>query len=248
VNRVAIYALPGTGSDADGAHLRERAESWLGRRVDGRPADQGVPDGWTRAAVDEITVDARRYGFHGTLKPPFRPAPGRSLGQLEQDLARFAAGCEPVAVPQLTLTLLDGFFALVPGDPARELYELAAALVTGFDRYRAPATAAETARRNPSALTPAQRRMLATWGYPYVLDEFRFHLTLTDRIPSGRRPAVHDALTAWFADCLGRTVTVDALTLFTEPAPGAPFRLHSVHPLRLPAGAPPRVPAHEGIR
>jgi len=138
--RFAIYAAPGTGStDAAGVRLREQAESWLGRRMDGTRPDPGLPSGWTRAAVDEITVDARRYGFHGTLKAPFRLAEGRSIEQLEQDLERFAETSCPVALPRLSLRRIGGFFALVPGADAPDLHELAAALVTGFDAYRAPA-------------------------------------------------------------------------------------------------------------
>ncbi|MCW0215952.1 MAG: DUF1045 domain-containing protein [Pseudonocardia sp.] len=262
--RYAIYAVPGTGSsDAAGIRLRERAEAWLGRRLDGAPPQPGNPAGWTRAAVDEITVDARRYGFHGTLKAPFRLAASRTLAQLEQDLARFAATRDAVALPRLALRRLGGFLALVPGAAAPELDALAAALVTGFDGYRAPATAAETARRNPDALTPGQRTMLRTWGYPYVLDEFRLHLTLTDRIPPNRYAEVHDVLAAWFSGCLGETAAVDALALCTEPAPGEEFRLHSVHPLRRPVDSPadspadsaadspadlPAATAHEGTR
>ena len=91
-------------------------------------------------------------------------------------------------IPQLSLARLDGFFALVPGAEAADLYALADDVVTGFDGFRAPATEAEIARRNPAALTSRQRELLDAWGYPYVLDEFRFHLTLTDRIPaSGSR-------------------------------------------------------------
>ena len=247
--RVAIYALPGTGSTDDAAvRLRERAESWLGRRMDGGRPDPGLPSGWNRAAVDEITVDARRYGFHGTLKAPFRLAEGRSIEQLERDLQRFAGTGRPVALPGLSLRRITGFLALVPGADTPELHELAAALVTGFDAYRAPATAAETARRNPDALTPRQRRMLEAWGYPYVLDEFRFHLTLTDRIPPDRASRVHDALAAWFADCLSVTIALDAIALCLEPAPGAPFRLHSVHPLHRPADRSRAAAAHEGTR
>ncbi len=105
----------------------------------------------------------------------------------------------------------------------------------GFDDFRAPATAAEVARRDPDALTPRQRELLTTWGYPYVLDEFRFHLTLTDRIREGQRAAVERALGDWFAPLLGAAVPVDALTLFTEAGPGAPFALQR----RAPAAAGP---------
>jgi putative phosphonate metabolism protein len=231
--RFAIYAAPGTGSaDATGAALREKAEQWLGRSAAGDPVTPGIPVGWTRAAVDAMTADARRYGFHATLKPPFRLAEGRTPEELDAAVARFAAGSAAAAIPQLSLARLGGFFALVPGAEAPGLYALADEVVQGFDDFRAPATDAEIARRNPASLTPRQRELLKTWGYPYVLDEFRFHLTLTDRIPDGQRPEVERTLSDWFAALLGATVPVDALALFREDEPGAPFALHAVHRLQ----------------
>jgi len=231
--RFAIYAAPGMGSaDAAGALLRERAEQWLGRSAAGDPVTPCVPAGWTRAAVDAMTVSARRYGFHATLKAPFRLAEGRTPEELDAALARFAAGRPGAAVPRLRLARLGGFFALVPGAEAAELHALADEVVTGFDGFRAKATEAELARRHPASLTARQRELLKAWGYPYVLDGFRFHLTLTDRIPDGRRSAVERTLSGWFAASLGATVSVDALALFTEAEPGAPFMLHAVHPLR----------------
>jgi Protein of unknown function (DUF1045) len=231
--RFAIYAAPGTGSaDAAGALLRERAERWLGRSAAGDPVTPGVPAGWTRAAVDVITASARRYGFHATFKAPFRLAPGRTPGELDAALARFAAGRAGTAVPRLRLARLGGFYALVPGAEAAELLALADEVVTGFDGFRAPATTAELARRRPASLTSRQRELLKTWGYPYVLDEFRFHLTLTDRIPAEQRFAVERTLGDWFSASIGATVPVDALALFTETEPGAPFALAAVYPLR----------------
>jgi Protein of unknown function (DUF1045) len=295
--RFAIYAAPGTGSaDPAAALLRERAEQWLGRSVAADPVMPGVPAGWTRAEVDAMTVSARRYGFHGTLKAPFRLAPGRTPEELDAALAQFAAARHRVLIPRLRVGRLGGFFALVPeaevtlgaaevqvvkesgveaeakmGEAAVEakaevaagaevggaeesgvaveamvtadaeaagLYALADEVVTAFDGFRAPPTEAELARRDPASLTPRQRELLEAWGYPYVLDEFRFHLTVTDRIPAGRQAAVERALNGWFAASLGATVPVDALALFTEAEPGAPFTLRAVHPLR----PYPRVP------
>ena len=235
--RFAIYAAPGTGSaDAAAALLRERAEQWLGRSAGGDPVTPGAPAGWTREAVDAITVSARRYGFHGTLKAPFRLAPGRTPEELDAALALFAAARQRVLIPRLRVARLGGFFALVPGAEvtveAAGLYALADEVVTAFDGFRAPPTEAELARRDPAALTPRQRELLEAWGYPYVLDEFRFHLTVTDRIPAGRQAAVERTLNGWFAASLGATVPVDALALFTEAEPGAPFTLRAVHPLR----------------
>jgi Protein of unknown function (DUF1045) len=231
--RFAIYAAPGTGSpDATGARLREKAEQWLGRSVSGDPVAPGTCAGWTRESIDAITADARRYGFHGTLKPPFRLAEDRTPEELDAAVARFAAGRACAVIPRLSLVRMSGFFALVPGAAAPGLPALADEVVRGFDDFRAPATDAELARRNQAWLTPRQRELLKAWGYPYVLDEFRFHLTLTDRIPDGRQPEVERALSDWFAGSLGAAVPVDALALFTEAEPGAPFVLHAVHPLR----------------
>jgi hypothetical protein len=233
--RFAIYAVPGTGSaETVGRRLRERAEQWLGRGVPGDLVTAGVPDGWTRSAVDAMTVGARRYGFHATLKAPFRLAEDRTPEELDAAVARFAARSRGALIPQLSLACLDSFFALVPGAPAPQLLTLAGEVVRGFDDFRAPATATELARRNPASLTPRQRELLMAWGYPYVLDEFRFHLTLTDRIPPGERLAVMRALTDWFADWLGATVPVDAIALFREDEPGAAFAVHTMHQLQPP--------------
>lgn len=244
--RVAIYAVPGTTAD-DGAGsplreaaslLRVRAEAWLGRSLAGAPVAVAAPEGWTREAVDEITVDARRYGFHGTLKAPFRLADGRTLGELEAAVAQFGAGRAPVSLPELALSRIGHFFALVPGAPAAPLNALAAAVVVAFDEFRAPPNAAELARRNPGAMSVRQRELFERWGYPYVLDAFRFHLTLTDRIEAPLQDKVEAVLDEWFADCLGETIPIDALAILTETVPGAPFELHSLHPLGPPSAVP----------
>jgi hypothetical protein len=234
-HRYAIYAAPGVGStDATGMLLRERAESWLGRSVTGRATSRGVPQGWTRTDVDRITLDARRYGFHGTLKPPFRLAPGHTIDDVAAATARLAASTTRVTIPRLTISRIGRFYALTPGEDAPALHALAASVVTKLDQFRAPATPEELARRNPHTLTERQRTLLSELGYPYVLDEFRFHLTLTDRVPDDRHDQVdqvEQTLRHWFRDCLGRNVTLDALALFVETEPGAPFRIHSLHPL-----------------
>jgi hypothetical protein len=189
-----------------------------------------------------MTVSARRYGFHATLKPPFRLAEGCSPEDLDAAVARFAAENASAMIPLLSLARLSGFFALVPGAEAPGLHALADEVVRAFDSFRDPPTDAELGRRNPALLTPRQRELLDQWGYPYVLDEFRFHLTLTDRIPEGRQADVRRALNDWFAPLLGASVAVDALAVFTEHEPGAPFTLHAVHQLQ---PAPERRPTAE---
>jgi Protein of unknown function (DUF1045) len=251
--RFAIYAAPGVRPGEHGtagALLRGRAEQWLGRGVGPDLVQPAVPAGWTRPAIDAITVDARRYGFHATLKPPFRLAPGRTPEELEEAAARFAAGRAGAVIRELTLGRLGGFFALVPGAEDPGLNALADDVVRAFDDFRAPPTEAELERRNRAGLTARQRELLGAWGYPYVLDEFRCHLTLTDRIPPQRRPEVERALRDWFAPSLGADVPVDALAVFAEAEPGAPFQLHGVHDLQPPAADGRRAdPTHsEGVR
>jgi hypothetical protein len=249
--RFAIYAVPGAEpASGTGAALRQRAEQWLGRSMAGQPVAPGTPAGWTREAVDAITASARRYGFHATLKAPFRLAPGCTPDELGAAVARFAACQAGPLVPRLSLARLGGFYALVPGAGSASLHALADAVVTSFDRFRAPATAAETARRHPASLSPRQRELLTAWGYPYVLDEFRFHLTLTDRIRPDQQPAVERALSSWFAGFIGCTLPVDALALCTEAGPGAPFTLHAVYPLQPVTAVRPdsRAAESEGAR
>jgi putative phosphonate metabolism protein len=249
--RFAIYAAPGVRSaDTVGVLLRQRAEQWLGRSVSGNPVPPGAHVGWTRAAIDAVTASARRYGFHATLKPPFRLAEGRTAEELDAAVARFAAGSAGAVIPKLTLARLGGFFALVAGAEAPGLHALADEVVTRLDDFRAPLTGAELARHDQAALTPRQRELLKTWGYPYVLDEFRFHLTLTDRIPDEQRPEVERALSDWFAALLGADVPVDALAVFTEAEPGAPFELHAVHHLKPdhPQRGPGEPTDGEGVR
>ncbi|QGP87875.1 DUF1045 domain-containing protein [Gordonia sp. 135] len=245
--RAAVYAAPGFGptSSPAGAHatrLRGHAEEWLGRAVDGRDVPRRTPAGWTRDEVDAITVAARSYGFHGTLKPPFHLTPGRSLDELVRAVDHLAARTPAASVPRLRLGRLGSFFALVPGADDAPLRSVADAVVTELDAFRAPLTDHDRARRNPDALTERQRDLLDYWGYPYVLDEFRFHLTLTDRIPDARQSVVSDVLESWFGDVLGQDIPLDALTVFTQATPDAPFLLHSVHPMEVCALLPPRAP------
>ncbi|MCL2466895.1 MAG: DUF1045 domain-containing protein [Micrococcales bacterium] len=257
--RYAVYLLPGALSPDP---VRTLAESWLGRSVDGRFVDPAVPSGWTREQVDAITVDARRYGFHATLRAPFRLADDVTTGDLETRVSDLARHTASTTMPRLELVLLDGFYALVPGAPATGLDALAASVVRNTDDLRAPLTEAERARRRPERLTAAQRGLLDLWGYPYVLDEFRAHLTLTDHIAEVDRPRVGAALAEHFDGYLSggfagfgsRDVQVDALCVYSEPEPGAPFVLRSVHQLEgrttLPDRAQPARPvmAHNADR
>src|SRR5690606_7201831 len=104
IKRYADYYAPPEGAFAS------RASAWLRwDAVAGQPLDP--PDLSLPAA--EITRDPRKYGFHGTLKPPFRLAEGQDADALQRALAGLAGRLAPVTLPGLRLASLGGFLALV---------------------------------------------------------------------------------------------------------------------------------------
>jgi putative phosphonate metabolism protein len=224
--RYAIYFTPPRESP-----LTRLAASWLGRDAF---SGQAVPSPQTAALTPaEIlfhAAAARRYGFHATLKAPFHLAAGESEAALAGAVAGFAAKAEPFAIPRLAVGQLDGFFALLPEQPVAALNRLAGDVVEAFDRFRAPLSEAEIERRNPDAMSAEEFGNLHRWGYPYVFDSFRFHMTLTGRVAGGEAGRVRAALGEVFGAALSAPVRVDGIALFVEPEPGAPFAIHSYCP------------------
>jgi hypothetical protein len=211
MKRFAVYFAPRPGDFAD------RAMAWLS----GGQALPGLP----RPAA-EITTDPRRYGFHGTIRAPFRPGEGVDEAAIAQEVAALAARLAPVRCDGLVLENLHGFLALTPSGCEAALLEFGAAVVEATNPLRAPLGPAEIARRRPESLSSRQRALLDLWGYPYVMDEFRFHLTLTDRLPEAEVPPVMAALQAYFTDALPRPFVIKDLCLFGEDAAGAFHLLH----------------------
>lgn len=230
--RYAIYYTP--RQDEPLAHI---AANWLGRDPFGaatRPVE-AVAD-LSAAEVAFHTASARRYGFHATLKAPFRLAPNHTEASLRAALDAFAEATPPVIIPRLVIGQIDGFFALVPEAPPPALNNFAGEVVRAFEAFRAPLTEAEIERRSPDSLKPDEFRNLCQWGYPYVFETFRFHMTVSGRVGPQESQRLRAAIDSLFADVLLRPVTVDALTLFVETEPGAPFMVLSHHALgRRPA-------------
>ncbi len=221
--RYAIYFTPERDDP-----LTRVAASWLGRDPFSGALPPSPPvTALSPAEIAVHTASARRYGFHATLKAPFRLADDATEAELDDSLATFAAGAEPILLSGLAPSRLDGFLALVPSGPAPDLDRFAGEVVTAFDRFRAPLSDAEIQRRNPDALSPDEFRNLVKWGYPYVFESFRFHMTLTGRVADADLPRVRSAIDEAFAATLRRPAVVDGLALFVEPEPGAPFLVKS---------------------
>ena len=210
--RVAVYYAPELDDPLHGA-----ASSWLGRdAATGTALPQpDLPD------IGGITADPRAYGFHATLKPPFRLA--RGYDAFRADVARWASTIAPFELPALSVQDLKGFLALRETAHCPRLHALADGAVEALDIHRAPPTEAELARRRKASLTPAHEALLMRWGYPYVMGEWQFHMTLTRRLSSEERAVYRPAAEAHFAGIAGVPRRVGAVCVFTQAAPGAPF-------------------------
>lgn len=214
--RYAIYYTPSQNSP-----LQQAAISWLGYDAfDGRKVE-------TTHGFDNQVSAPRKYGFHGTLKAPFHLAAGSSEKDLRSDFQRFAKASKPFVLPRLELTKIGSFFALVPSEPQPSLQRLADNCVSEFEKYRAPLSDADIKRRKPELLFEQQRQYLLEWGYPYIFDEFRFHLTLTGPVDEAASKDVETALHRHFDAHIGQPLFIDTIAIFEQKTPDASFRVHT---------------------
>ena len=173
----------------------------------------------------ELTRDPRKYGFHATLKAPLILAPGLTEAGLLAACETFAATPRPIPVIRPVVDSISGFIAVVPAECPTELERLAADCVRDFDRFRAPLTAEDRARRNPSALTPRQCEHLDRWGYPYVMEDFRFHMTLTGRLEAQRRAPILAMLRDRFGTLGLARLVIDQIAVFRQNDAESRFRI-----------------------
>ena len=223
--RYALYYAPPPGSALAGF-----GAGWLGRDLDG--GDAPAPPELARVTVEDwrrAVAAPRRYGFHATLKAPFRLAPGRDEAALAEALEGFCRTRRPAPVGKLALRVLSDFLVLAPmqakpgePDPAAGL---AADCVRAFDPFRAPPTEAEIARRLPDRLTAAQKADLERWGYPYAMEAYRFHLTLTGRLDGEGHAKFGAEIARIVLPAVAEPVEIREISLFGQPAPDANFRI-----------------------
>jgi putative phosphonate metabolism protein len=220
--RYAIYYLP----DEDSA-LWKFGSSVIGYdSVSGRLV--GHPDLGPGIDVAAATTEPRTYGFHATLKAPFRLAKGANEEALLSAAARFAASERAIPVGTLEMRALGNFVALAPG--CNEILgAFAARCVRAFEPFRAPMTADERARRLRAPITPRQIELMDAWGYPYVFDEFRFHMTLTSSLPLSSLTSLRDALARAYA-LLSEPMVATSLCVCVQP-PNGRFTLLERFPL-----------------
>ena len=226
IHRLALYYIPGADDP-----LSEAGNAWLGRD----PAGAASPPRPRSPGLDlaALTAAPARYGFHATLKPPFRPSAeiADPLATVLAATARLAARHRRTRLPPLRIDRLDSALALTLAAPCPALHALCDDAVAALDHLRAASPPSEIARRRTGGLSTAQEAMLAQWGYPYVMECWHFHITLTGRLDDAQEASVRQHAQTHFGPHLAMPRWLDAVALFIEPEPGAPLLLHSRHQL-----------------
>jgi putative phosphonate metabolism protein len=223
--RFAIYYAPPRAS-----RWWDAGSAWLGRDAESGFAHEAHAEFPALSqALADLTKAPRRYGWHGTLVAPFRLADGVRPHDLVDAARRWAQTRTGFTLPVEAATLGD-FVALRPADADSDarMRELAADALRSFAALRAKPPAADLERRLAAPLTERQRALLVQWGYPYVFDEFRFHMTLSNSLDLGQD---RTAMVAWWHAQMQQLgpLPVDGIALFVEPAPGEPFVLWQRH-------------------
>lgn len=221
--RVAVYYAPEPKDS-----LFTAGASWLGCD----PETGAITRQSDIPGIEEITAEPRRYGFHATLKPPMRLIAGARWEDVV-DAAHDLAGCiAPFDLPTLGIADLHGFLALRETAPSPALQALADLCIAALDQFRAPPGEAELERRRRHGLPAVEEALLRRWGYPYVFGAWFFHMTLTRRLRPEEHPTYRPAAERHFAAALRTPRRVDAICLFTQSEPDAPFTVALRLPLR----------------
>jgi putative phosphonate metabolism protein len=224
-SRYAIFYVPPAE-----AQWARSCTNWLGwdlnnNRGVAHPEIADLP-----ISVAEITQTPRRYGLHATLKPPFRLAADQSEAALKSACAALTSDQKPVLLQSLAIKRMGRFLALCTDGETDALNILAARCVSELDPFRATPTVVELDRRRGSGLSIRQEHNLTRWGYPHVMDLFRFHITLTGRLPNDTLEPVTNALNDMLTNQLPSPIYITDLALVGEDDEGM-FHLINRYPL-----------------
>ena len=212
--RYAIYFTPDDSSELglfDATVLRRRSEDagdWLNPEL---PVDFPQSSDW----AERIKKPAH-YGFHATMKAPFELAPGQSADQLLAEVAEFSHKQTPIDLTGLAPVRSCRYDSLAFDQQPEAIPQLASECVTRFEQFRAPLTEADVQRRDPDSLTESQRQNMYQYGYPHVLNDFNFHMTLSGQ-NDHRDPAYFNWLMSVYQSMVKVSPVLDRLCVFHQP-------------------------------
>jgi hypothetical protein len=224
--RYAIYWMPEPGSD-----LALFGDRWFG------PA--GETFGLAPCLAARAVAAPARYRLHATLKAPFRLREGAGAADLQGALDSFCALRRGASGGALTLAIFQNYLALVLSAWTADVDWLAAECVTHFDRFRAPLDGTGRDRRAEASFSPAEHAFFESFGYPYVLSAFRFHISLAGPLQPAELNEVSAALAPQLASFMKAPFRIGSLSLLGEPQGGGVFEPVSRHAFGRSAAAEP---------
>lgn len=220
--RYAVYFCPAPDTDWGIAGAR-----WLGRcAITGKRSQQLEISGIDSELFHSLTSDPKRYGWHATLKAPFKLVPEHEVGDLLLKLHQLAKSLKPFELPKLEVSRVGGFLSLRPTEISVQLNDAAAICVRDLHSFALPLDEAELARRRKAKLTPEQDKLLVEWGYPWILDQFNFHFSLTGSLQSIDAPKQQKLMQAAEQHFGNLSVCrFDRIALVIEPEAGKDFEV-----------------------
>ncbi len=217
--RYAVFFCPD-----DSTELALFGARVLHRYADGAQVASSADDYPDRQLASELSQTPAHYGFHATLKAPFQLADGFSEVQLLKAVQELAMQQLPISMLTLRPRLLSDFVALGFDAQPQAIAALAECCVIELEPFRAPLTSTDIAKRKPEQLTPSQRAYLSAYGYPYVLAEFRFHMTLTGAVEHASHQSYIDWLSSQYEKLVPNPPMLDRLAVFWQPDRQTPFK------------------------
>ena len=182
--RVAIYFLPKKNSS-----LENFGKNLLGRDINKkkkisltRRQKYFINRGFTYFdELKDYCEQPAKYGFHATLKAPFRLKRNVKTKNFYDVISHIAAQHSRFKIKGLKIVYSKKFTLITSRKPNKLLINLENDLVKHLDTFRAELNKTEIKKRIPDSLTFKQNKYLKEWGYPFVLDQYKFHMTLMNQ-------------------------------------------------------------------
>jgi len=182
--RVAIYFLPKKNSS-----LENFGKNLLGRDINKkkkisltRRQKYFINRGFTYFdELKDYCEQPAKYGFHATLKAPFRLKRNVKTKNFYDVISHIAAQHSRFKIKGLKIVYSKKFTFITSRKPNKLLINLENDLVKHLDTFRAELNKTEIKKRIPDSLTFKQNKYLKEWGYPFVFDQFKFHMTLMNQ-------------------------------------------------------------------
>lgn len=210
-SRLAIFFAPASKSP-----LAQFGSEWLGWDAENsieltHPNIPNLP-----ASTSDITATPRKYGFHGTLKAPFKLHATKSLDEFSKALQSFSHRTPKFTIGKMKVARLGNFVAIVQENQSVILRDFAATIVKHFEEFSAPLSEEDIAKRRQANLTPRQDELMLRWGYPYIFEEFKFHLTLTGKIVERDAEITKNILAEHLSEILVKPLETVDICLYGE--------------------------------